>query len=213
MGSADFEDAFERLVRANLLKNRNERETVRVLMECCAKEKTFNKYYAHLAARICEFQPQAKFSIQLAFWDAFKTFDDNLRKAANLAKLLFSLIVVHNCLRLNILKAMDMSSPEELSETTMIFLTVFLSSLLEHYDDPSDVTRLFESSISRSRQNAAAPSDDEMGHTVDDGDALRANLTVFMVQVLKSSPKYKKGSKFRSNLKAAVKACDTDMFF
>ena len=72
MGSSDCDDAFEKLVRAEMLKNRAERDTVRVLMECCGNEKSYNKYYSHLAARICEFQPQAKFSFQLAFWDAFK---------------------------------------------------------------------------------------------------------------------------------------------
>jgi hypothetical protein len=48
---------------------------------------------------------------------------------------------------------------------------------------------------------------------MDEGEALHASLTVFFMQVLKASPKYKKGSKFKANLKAAVKACDTDNFF
>jgi len=34
-----------------------------------------------------------------------------------------------------------------------------------------------------------------------------------LLQTLKASPKYKKGSKFRKNLKAAVKACDMEDFF
>ena len=214
MGSADCDDAFEKLVRAEMLKNRTEKETVRVLMECCGNEKSFNKYYAHLAARICEFQPQCKFSFQLAFWDAFKTFEQTkARKAANLAKLLFHLVAVNFALRLSVLKAIDMSSPDELSETSMIFLTVFLSSILEHFDDPTDVVRLIETGIKKRRSTDKLSNEgDELGH-MDDGEALRANLTVFFVQVLKVSPKYKKGSQFRVNLKAAIKACDTDNFF
>jgi hypothetical protein len=142
-----------------------------------------------------------------------------VRKAANLAKLLYHLIVDHNVLKLNVLKAIDMSSPEELHETSMIFLTIFLSSVLEHFNDPSAVSDLFGSGIS-SKSNKKEAGDgflaeqgEEQEEQVDEGEALRANLTVFFVQVLKASPKYKKGSKFRVNLKAAIKACDPDNFF
>jgi hypothetical protein len=59
---------------------------------------------------------------------------------------------------------------------------------------------------------------------MDEGDALRASLLVFFVQVLKSSPEYGKtkdrnlgtadeSNKFRRNLKAAIKACDVGAFF
>jgi nucleolar MIF4G domain-containing protein 1 len=209
MGSLDCEDAFEKLVRAGMLKGRNERETVRVLMECCGHEKEFNKVYAYLAARIIEYQPQSKFSFQLAFWDTFKQFDDmKVRKAANYAKLLFQLVVVHNALKLNILKAVDMASPDELPEAAMIFVTLFFSSVLDHFEDPSGVSQLFHTGISH-KQAKKEPSGDELD-TMDEGEALRASLTIFFVRVLKSSPKYKKGSRFRTNLKAALKACDTD---
>jgi nucleolar MIF4G domain-containing protein 1 len=75
MGSEDCDDAFEKLVRAGMLKNRTERDTVRVLTECCGNEKTFNPFYAHLASRICDYQQQCKFTFQLSFWDTFKQFD------------------------------------------------------------------------------------------------------------------------------------------
>jgi hypothetical protein len=108
-----------------------------------------------------------------------------------------------------------MSSPEELSETAMIFLTIFLSSILEYFDDPGNVFRLFQSIGNKRKASSSSDilqDDDDMGH-MDDGEALQANLTVFLVQILKVSPKYKKGSKFRANLKAAIKACDSNNFF
>lgn len=216
MGSSDFEDAFEKLDRAELLKNRVERETVRVLLECCGNEKHFNKYYSLLASRICEYQPQCKFSFQLAFWDSFKTLDHNLRRAANLAKLLFQLVVVHGVLRLSILKAIDMSSPEDMSEATALLLTMFLSSMLDYFENPSEASRFFEHGVGTKKKSAKLPevldnNDDD--HLIDESEALRSNLTVFLVQILKLSPSYKKGSKFRANLKAVVKALDSDRFF
>jgi len=49
------------------------REAVKVLVECCAREATYNPFYGALAARLC-FDPldggQHKFTLQLCFWDA-----------------------------------------------------------------------------------------------------------------------------------------------
>lgn len=216
MGAADCEDAFEKLVKAGMLKNRTERDTVRVLIECCGNEKAYNKFYSHLASRLCEFQQECRFSFQLAFWDIFKQFDEmKARKAANVAKLLFHLVAVDRVIKLNVLKAVDISSPEELPETAMIFLTIFLSSVLEHFEEPSDCYSFFQHGISDKKSDQSKFStngEDELSH-VNEGEALRASLTVFNLQVLKKSPKYKKGSRFRANLKAAIKACDTDNFF
>ena len=217
MGSEDCDDAFEKLVRAGMLKNRTERDSVRVLMECCGNEKTYNKFYSHLAARLCDFQPQCRFTFQLAYWDLFKQFEDmKVRKAANLAKLLFHLVAVHDVLHLSVIKSIDMSSPEQLPEGAVIFLTIFLSSILEYFEDSGAARQWFERSVAPRRKKGSSPGDllggEDQLESGDDREALRANLTVFLVQILKSSPKYKKGSKFRSNLKAAVKACDSDNF-
>ena len=216
MGAADCDDAFEKIVRAGVLKNRNERDTVRVLMECCGNEKNYNKFYEHLANRICEYQSRCRFTFQLAFWDIFKQLDEmKLRKAANLAKLLFALVAQHRVLKLNVLKAIDMTTPEELSESSTIFLTIFFSNMMEYFDDENAVADFFASAIHQGSQKMDADNDDDddnLGHA-DEAEALRASFTLFFVQVLKSSPKYKKGSKFRANLKAAIKACDTDNFF
>jgi nucleolar MIF4G domain-containing protein 1 len=237
MGSADCDDAFEKLVRGEMLKPRNEREAARVLMECCGGEKSFNKFYPHLAHRMCQFQPQCKFSFQLAYWDTFKRFDGmKVRKVANLAKLLFELVVVHRDLKLNVLKPIDMASPNDLAEPALIILTIFFSHVMDHFDDAAMVTELFASAIvtkkrrrSRGKVNESDHDSNNEGESEDDddssqedrldamdeGDALRAGMLVFFVQVLKASPDYKdkKEGRYRCNVKAAIKACDVDAFF
>jgi nucleolar MIF4G domain-containing protein 1 len=214
MGSTDYEDCFEKLVRAGMLNARKERDTVRVLMECCGQEKSFNKYYGHLANRICSFQPQCKFTFQLAYWDAYKQFDDmSARKAANLSKLLYNLVAVHHCLKIQVLKAIDMASPEDLHENAMIFLTIFFTNLLESCSDASNLQTLLDTGSNRETlNNDSTKQEKDMDH-MDDQHALSASITVFLMQVMKSSPKYVKGSKFRGNLKAAIKICDPDGFF
>ena len=208
MGCADCEDAFEKLCRSGMLQNRSERDTVRVLMECCGNEKSYNKFYGHLAAQICEYQPQCKFSFQLAFWDTFKHFETTkVRKAANLAKLLFNLTAVHHVLKLtNVVKAIDMSfTDDSMNEATLIFLTICLTSILEYYDDPSMVQAMF-----RSNFHEQSNRDDEEEDFGNDQEGVQAGLLVFFMETLKASPKNKKGSKFRKNYKAAIKALDTD---
>ena len=93
----------------------------------------------------------------------------------------------------------------------MIFATLFFSTILDHFEDPSDVTQLFLWGISQKATKKDPVGDDEdVVQSMDDVDSLRASITIFFVRVLKSSPKYKKGSRFRTNHKAAIKACDTD---
>jgi len=203
MGGTDIEDTFEKLCRSSMLQNRSERDTIRVLMECCGNEKSYNKFYGHLAARICEFQPQSRFTLQLAYWDIFKQFDSvGARKAANLAKLLFHLVVTHRVLKLlPVIKTIDLSD-DDMEESTLIFLTILLSSILDHFPDPVQAKAIFARSTSAAKN--------EEGEDADEG--IRAGLLVFFMETLKSSPKNKKGSRFRKNFKTVVKELDTDGF-
>eukprot|EP00546_Thalassionema_frauenfeldii_P010864 CAMPEP_0178930924 /NCGR_PEP_ID=MMETSP0786-20121207/21591_1 /TAXON_ID=186022 /ORGANISM="Thalassionema frauenfeldii, Strain CCMP 1798" /LENGTH=284 /DNA_ID=CAMNT_0020607677 /DNA_START=324 /DNA_END=1178 /DNA_ORIENTATION=+ len=195
MGSSDCDDAFEKLVRAGMLKNRCERDCVRVLMECCGAEKNHNPFYSHLAAHMCDYQPQCKFTFQLAFWDIFKQWDAvTHRKASNLSKLLFHLVAIKQSLKMNILKTLDV---EDMEETALIFLTIFFSKIFESIEDESAVSALFQQGLTKRKI-----ADEEE-------DRLRENLSVFFLQTLKLSPKNKKNSRFRTNLKVAIKACET----
>jgi nucleolar MIF4G domain-containing protein 1 len=126
MGSMDPLDAFERLLRLDL-RGKQDREVVKVLMECCGQEKAYNGFYAELACILCEENRQHKSTFQFAFWDAFKTLsEDNFsdRRAINLARCLGRLVAGFH-ISLSILKVLDMS---ELSNRMILFLaTLFLS--------------------------------------------------------------------------------------
>lgn len=207
MGGSDCEDTFEKLCRASLLQNRSERDVVRVLLECCGHEKSYNKFYGHLAARICEYQPQSRFSLQIAYWDAFKQFDSmNVRKAANLAKLLFHLIVTHSTLRLlPVIKRIDISE-DDMDQTSLIFLTLLVSSILEYFDDPLEARALF---ARPKRQDEEAEINEQ---AMEEDEGVRAGLLLFFMETLKKSPKFQKGSRFYKNFKAVVKELDPDGF-
>lgn len=42
-----------------------DREIMRVLVECCLQEKAFNRYYTVLAAKLCEHDKNHKFTLQV----------------------------------------------------------------------------------------------------------------------------------------------------
>jgi nucleolar MIF4G domain-containing protein 1 len=213
MGSDDCQDAFEKIVRASLLKGKSEREVVRVLVHCCSQEKVYNPYYAHLADRICEHQHKCKFTLQLTLWDAFKQFEEiKARKAANLAKLLAHLVMEHK-LNLTVLKTIDIS-PDSMPEATIIFLTIFFSNIFEAYEEPMPVTEIFKRGEPTKAQLMKQATDnmdnDDMIAGSGSRQALKESLSIFLMAYLENSPKNVKKSTFRKNLKAAIKACEED---
>lgn len=45
--------------------NSQDREIMRVLVDCCLQEKVFNKYYTILASKLCSYDKNNKFSLQV----------------------------------------------------------------------------------------------------------------------------------------------------
>ena len=140
-------DAFEKLQRLDL-KGKNDREIVRVLVECCGREKVFNPFYSELAAQLCSHNRQFRTTFQFAFWDSFKLFaegydDDSAtigsdgkrkansnnsiitRKAINLARLFCHLVITFH-LSLSSLKPVDMT---ELAAPMILFLATLFFAL------------------------------------------------------------------------------------
>lgn len=140
MSSEDYLDAFEKLLRLNL-KNKQDREIIHVLMHCCAQERVFNPFYAHLAAKLCSFDYNYKFTLQYAFWDKFKQLPSlPVRTISNLGILLAHLIANFS-LSLSVLKAVEFS--EQMEAHTTLFLTLVVKTLLTQFGEEV-TTKLFE---------------------------------------------------------------------
>ncbi|KAH9620067.1 hypothetical protein KSS87_006900 [Heliosperma pusillum] len=71
MSAEDYIDAFEQLLSLNL-QGKQDREIMRVLLECCVQEKVFNKYYTALALKLCSHDKNHKFSLQGWRWEGVK---------------------------------------------------------------------------------------------------------------------------------------------
>jgi nucleolar MIF4G domain-containing protein 1 len=128
MSSRDVNDAFERLARMEL-KGKQDRDIVRVISECCGREKSYNAFYSELANLLCSHNRQFKTTLQFSFWDTFKTFGDEElsdRRAVNLARMMAHLVCSFQ-LPLSIIKPIDMS--QQLSESATLFLATFFMAI------------------------------------------------------------------------------------
>ncbi|CAM9096748.1 unnamed protein product [Chrysoparadoxa australica] len=131
MSSADFENAFERLIKLNLTE-KQAREVPRVVIECCGKERAYNPFYAHLSARLCEHDASNRFTFQLTFWDTFKQFETlSPRHLSNVARLMAHMVLTRH-LSLGMLKAVEI---EDLVPSATLYLKVFFLAIFAEEDD------------------------------------------------------------------------------
>ena len=148
MGARDVIDAFEKIMRLGL-KGSQEREILRVLIECCMREKAYNNFYALLAERVCGESRQMRFTLQLVVWDHFQELDDmDARRISNLARFASSMIR-HEALSLGVLKPLDamLSGKQQARDgksaaRAILFARIMLIDIIDALADEEDVTKL-----------------------------------------------------------------------
>lgn len=129
MSSDDYADATQKLLKLKLNK-KQDKEIAIVIVESCAQEEKFNKYYGYLAENLIKIRSGLKYSFQYAFWDHFKQLEHyELRKISNLAKLL-SFLVLRKDMGVQVLRSMELDS---LNEHENLFVKVFFKNLLTMY--------------------------------------------------------------------------------
>ncbi|EQC33622.1 hypothetical protein SDRG_08727 [Saprolegnia diclina VS20] len=139
MGASDCIEAYEGVLKLGL-KDKQEREIIRVLMHCCGNEAKYNPYYALLADKFATADPRYKFTLQLAYWDVFKQLDAwKPRKVYNMACLLAKLLET-GAMTLAVLKVLDFT---DVSDATVLFLRVAFERILS-IDDDSALIGVFE---------------------------------------------------------------------
>ncbi|KAK2859562.1 hypothetical protein Q5P01_004182 [Channa striata] len=127
MTSEDYLDAFEKLLRMGL-KDKQEREIVHVLMDCCLQEKTFNAFYAVLGEKFCSHDRRFQMTFQFSLWDKFKELSNLPSSTFNNLVQLVTCFLQKKCLSLSILKVIEFG---ELDKPTVRFLRQVLTKLLK----------------------------------------------------------------------------------
>ncbi|KAE8699220.1 MIF4G domain and MA3 domain-containing protein isoform 1 [Hibiscus syriacus] len=133
MSGEDYIDAFEKLLRLDL-PGKQDRDIIRVLLECCLQEKAFNKYYTVLAVKLCEHDKNHKFTLQYCLWDHFKELDSMpLLRSMHLAKFLAEMVASFT-LSLAVLKTVEWSDPQMLSPKRIMHFRMLFEAIFEYPD-------------------------------------------------------------------------------
>lgn len=141
MGAEDYVDAFEKLLRLPL-KGVQEREIIRVLVDCCLHESVYNGYYGVLGNKLCVSSQNHKFTMQYCMWDHLKTLETmDTRRLGNLSHLLLHL-VSQGGLSLSVLRVVDWQDPFSMPERLILFLRLLMENLLFSTDD-AQLQKLF----------------------------------------------------------------------
>ncbi|KAG8067174.1 hypothetical protein GUJ93_ZPchr0005g14440 [Zizania palustris] len=133
MSAEDYVDAFEKILRLDL-SGKQDREIIRVIVDCCLQEKVFNKYYTVLASKLCSHDKNHKFSLQYCLWDHFKEVDTmELNRSMNLSKLVAETLA-NFTLSLATLKVVNLANPLEMTPKKIMHFRMMFETLL-HKDD------------------------------------------------------------------------------
>lgn len=138
MTSEDYMDAFEKLLRMGL-KDKQEREIVHVLIDCCLQEKSFNAFYAVLGQKFCAHDRRFQMTFQFSIWDKFRELDNLSSTTFNNFVQLITYFLQKKCLPLTILKAIEFG---ELDKPKVRFLRQILTKLLKE-TDPEELACIF----------------------------------------------------------------------
>nr|CAB3460202.1 unnamed protein product [Digitaria exilis] len=137
MSAEDYVDAFEKLLRLGLSGKQaciNDREIIRVIIDCCLQEKMFNKYYTILASKLCSHEKNHKFSLQYCIWDHFKELDNmEPNRSMNLAKLVAEMLS-NFTLSLATLKVVNLANPVEMTPERITHFRLLFETLLQKDD-------------------------------------------------------------------------------
>lgn len=130
MSGEDYIDAFEKLLRLDL-QGKQDREIMRVLVECCLQEKAFNKYYCALASKLCSHDKNNKFTLQYCLWDHFKELDQmQLIRSMHLSKFVAEMVASFS-LSLAVLKAIDLTDSSQLTPKRIMHFRMLFETILE----------------------------------------------------------------------------------
>ncbi|CAL1382285.1 unnamed protein product [Linum trigynum] len=131
MSGEDYVDAFEKLLRLDL-PGKQDREIMRVLVECCLQEKVFNKYYTVLASKLCEHEKNHKFTLQFCIRDHFKELESmSLQRSMHLAKFVAEMVASF-VLSLSVVKTIDFDDAAQLTPKRIMHFRMLFESIFEY---------------------------------------------------------------------------------
>eukprot|EP00889_Picochlorum_renovo_P000775 jgi/Picre1/27805/NNA_000769.t1 len=151
MGGEDAIDAAEKLLRLNL-KGQQEREIVRVTVECSLHENAWNPYYGLLLSRLCQLAKGHRVTLQYCIWDHVKDCDRmNARKIAIFSKLAAFVVTSKTLPLASIVKVSSLSS-SEMDAKELLLWRLFFKSTLEGFTSDDEMRAVFIKLVEQKEQ-------------------------------------------------------------
>lgn len=141
VSACDYEDAYARVSKLRLNKER-QREIANVIIQCCGAEQRYNPYYTLVAKRLCS-DHKVRWSFQHSLWKLFRRLGESifgedaddvdedeeidLRRVFNNAKM-FGTLVAEGTLGLGVLKCLNLPY---LQLKTKVFVEVMLITIFQ----------------------------------------------------------------------------------
>lgn len=144
LSATDYEDAYTRLLKLRLNKDR-QREIPNVLIQCAGAEQGYNPYYTLIAKRLCS-DRKIRWSFQDALWKLFRRLGESIfgddaeeeeeedavdmRRLVTVAKM-YGQLVADGLLGLSLLKCLNL--PYLQLKTRAFVEVLFITAFLESY--------------------------------------------------------------------------------
>jgi pre-mRNA-splicing factor CWC22 len=130
MSSLDFEECAHKLKKMNLQPGQ-EPHLAQMIIECCAQERTFLRFYALLAQRFCQLEMTYMDLFQKLFVEQYENIHRlETNKLRNVAKL-FSHLLHTDAMSWSVLEAVHLNE-QETTSSSRIFIKILFQELAEY---------------------------------------------------------------------------------
>jgi pre-mRNA-splicing factor CWC22 len=151
MSSLDFEEAGHKLLKINLAAGR-EIELVTMIIECCTQERTYLRYFGHLAQRFCKLSPMFKKLFEKCFEKQYllaHRLETNMIR--NVAKL-YALLIGSDAISWEVLLCIRLTI-EDTTSSGRIFVKILFQEMVENFGIRNLHEKVCDPSRSTSMQN------------------------------------------------------------
>lgn len=130
MSSLDFEECAHKLKKMNLQPGQ-EPHLAQMIIECCAQERTFLRFYALLAQRFCQLEVTYMDLFQKLFEEQYENIHRlETNKLRNVAKM-FSHLLHTDAISWSVLEAVHLNE-QETTSSSRIFIKILFQELAEY---------------------------------------------------------------------------------
>ncbi|KAL0481023.1 pre-mRNA-splicing factor, partial [Acrasis kona] len=191
MSSMSHEETVHKLIKNGLVQQGKEMELCSMIIECCAQERTYIRYYGLVSAQLCKLQR----SFQDTFAECFKLQYDTIHRletnrSRNVAKLFGHLFVV-DAITWSVFETVHING-QETSSSSRIFIKILFQEMCEQLGQDKLVQKLMHDDYMKPYYKNMFPCDNakNTAYAINFWTSIElGRLTDEMRSVLKSIPK------------------------